>query len=266
MVLHGSRVVVTGGSSGIGLAIAEQLLARGARVALVGRNEARLARARQKLLAHPWARTLACDVTNPRAVRCMIRDAARILGGIDVLVNSAGQGVRGPVHSTSLDDARRVIEVNYLGAVHCTLHVLPRFQRQRMGVVVNVASVAGLYGVPDLAVYGASKAALVAFGRALRIELEEPGIRVVNVYPDYTRTVFFSRERRVGDARPPAGRYASPASVARRTIRAVERGGDEVILSARGRLLRVLGGLFPWLAECLLRLVARRLGTSRVGP
>jgi short-subunit dehydrogenase len=253
MQLQGTRAVIVGGSSGIGLAIAAELCRRGSVVALVGRDPARLDAALEQLQSPAAALDLVCDVTDERAVELMIRDAVRLLGRIDVLVNCAGQGVRGPARCTTLEDARSLMETNYLGAVRTSIAVLPEFVHQGAGVVVNVASVAGLYGVPGLAAYGASKAALVTFGQALRAEVAASGIRIINVYPDYTETPFFAREKQVGGARPPRGRYATARSVARRIVRAMEGRRDEVVLSARGRLLRVLGGLWPALVDRLLR-------------
>ena len=250
-----ARVVVTGGSSGIGLAVAEQMARRGALVALCGRSEQRLQHARRKL---GRAHALVCDVADDRSVKSMVREAVRKLGRVDVLVNCAGQGVRGPVRHTSVGDVSALIEVNYLGAVRVTLEVLPLLLRQETGTVVNVASVAGLYGVPDLGAYGASKAALAAFGQALRLEVGGAGIRIVNVYPDYTSTPFFAREKQVGAARPPAVPFASAAWVAARVVRAVERQRDEVVLSARGRLLRVLAGLAPGVLDRLISHWQRR--------
>jgi short-subunit dehydrogenase len=253
MTLQGTRAVITGGSSGIGLAVAAELGRRGAVVALVGRDPARLDAALEQLQSPAAALDLVCDVTDDRAVGRMIRDAAQLLGRIDVLVNCAGHGVRGLAQNTTLEDARALVETNYLGAVRTSLEVLPRFIQQGTGVIVNVASVAGLYGVPGLAAYGASKAALVAFGQALRAEVGHCGIRVINVYPDYTKTPFFTHEKLVGGAFPPNGRHATAQSVARRIVRALEGGSDEVVLSARGWLLRLLSGVWPGLADRLLR-------------
>ncbi len=149
----------------------------------------------------------------------------------------------GDAARTSLQDYRDVMAVNFLGAVHCMSEALPFMLRRESGLIVNVATVAALHGVPYLGAYGASKAALVSLSQSLRAELDGTGVRVMIVYPGYTDTEIFGVEKKVGGARRPSGRYAPAEGVAEAIARGIESDARDVFLTARGRLLSILRGL-----------------------
>lgn len=261
--LRGKRVLVTGASSGIGRALAFELDRRGAILALAARNRVRL-RATADLIAVAGTprRTpivIPCDVASDEEVRRMVRISVEGLGGIDILVNNAGTGVYGETLKTSLEDFRSVMEVNTFGALRCILEAVPVMKRQGRGLVVNILSVAAIYGVPYLAAYSASKSALAAACQSLRGELAAAGISILNVLPNYTETDFFRNEKKVGGARRPRGPYTPPEAVARAVAEAIESGKRTVVLSAQGKALRIFAGLFPRLVEAAMARVARRL-------
>jgi short-subunit dehydrogenase len=202
------------------------------------------------------------DVTYGQDVRRIVTSSITALGGLDVLVNNAGIGVYGETERTSMADARAVFEVNLFAPLALSLEALPTMKAQRQGLLVNIASLAALRGVPYLSAYSASKAALAAWGQALGAELAGSGVSVLTVYPGYTETPFFAHEKQVGGARRPRGPYASAERVAQAVVRAIETGRQELVLSCQGRVLAALEALCPQLVGWMMAALARRLRTS----
>jgi NAD(P)-dependent dehydrogenase (short-subunit alcohol dehydrogenase family) len=266
MPFEGKRVLITGASSGIGQALALALGQGGARLALCARGPAALrGTAAAVSLARPSIPSplvLPCDVSDPAGVRALYGTLVECLAGVDVLVNNAGISVYGPMEYGSVVDVERVMAVNFVGAVNTMLGAIPLMRRQGGGLIVNVSSVAGLHGVPYLATYCASKAALSALAQSLRAELRDSGIRLLTVYPGYTRTPLFRHEKKLGGARRPRRGYAEPAEVARAIVDAMEGNVDEVVLSSSGRALSVLRGLVPGLVQRAMGLLALQLRVS----
>ena len=185
----GRRAVVTGGAAGIGLAVASRLAASGAKVTLWDRDEAALAQAANKV---GGALAQALDVTDDRAVEEAARVAAERLGGIDVLVCSAG--ITGPNTTTweyPVDAWRRVFDVNVHGLFYCNRAVVPIMRKGGYGRIVNIASVAGKEGNPNAPAYSASKAAVIGLTKSLGKELAKTEIRVNCVTPAAVRTAIF---------------------------------------------------------------------------
>jgi short-subunit dehydrogenase len=261
--IAGKRVFITGASSGIGRALALEFARKGARLALAGRTlgglEEVACEAVRTAGGRPKPLALVCDVCDPTMVRAAIREAVRGLGGLDILVNNAGVGVYGDAEKTTIEDFRAVMEVNFFGALRCSLEALPALKEAGRGLIMNIASVAALRGIPYLAAYGASKAALASLGQSLRAELGAAGLDVMVVYPNYTRTALFLKEKRVGGARRPASGYADPAKVATAIVRAVEKGRNELVLSAEGRALKWVRSLFPAATDKAMERIAARL-------
>ncbi len=216
------QAVITGGGSGIGLAIARRLAAEGCSVTLVGRNAARLADA-------------AAGIAGARAAVCDVGDAAQVndvfagLGPVHVLINNAGVVETAPFANLSDDAWRRMFDVNLMGAVHCIRAVLPAMRGMAAARIVNVASTAALKGYAYASAYTASKHALLGLTRALALELARTGITVNAVCPGYTETAIVedavatiaartgcTREeaREKLTAANPQGRLITPAEVA----------------------------------------------------
>jgi len=184
--------VVTGGAAGIGFAIAKRLASSGARVALWDRDTRALDAAKAALgndtSVHPL------DVSNAAMVDHVARDTADVMGGIDVLVCSAG--ITGPNNVTweyPVDDWRKVFDVNVHGLFYCNRAVVPIMQRKNYGRIVNIASVAGKEGNPNAPAYSASKAAVIGLTKSLGKELAKTGIRVNCVTPAAVRTAMFDQ-------------------------------------------------------------------------
>ena len=182
MLIRGSRIVLTGASSGIGAALAPLLAAQGAKLLLVSR--------RTETIAVPGAQWCAADLADP-ASRPLVMDAAtQLLGGVDILINNAGVGAYVPTHRIDRETWRRMREVNLDAPVELTRLCLPGMRERRSGQIVNIASIAGLVPLPWFTLYSATKAALVSFTHALRMELDGTGISTVAVCPGYVQTPF----------------------------------------------------------------------------
>jgi short-subunit dehydrogenase len=268
MKITGKRILLTGASSGLGAALAREFARRGARCTLASRRVDLLCDLADDIAAEHGedARPIAvrCDVTDRTSVTKAVDVAARRMGRIDLLVNNAGASAYGETARTRDEDLVDLLDVNLLGCARTMRAVLPHLERQGGGVIVNIASVAALRGVPYLAAYGASKAALAAYSQSLRAEVAGQGIRVQVVYPGYTQTPIFDNERKLGGARRPRPPYAPVEEVARRIVAAISRGRPETILGATGRWLAFLHGSLPGLVDRIMRRIAGRLGESEV--
>jgi short-subunit dehydrogenase len=265
--VNGERVIITGASSGIGKAIAFALARKGARLVLTSRQFYLLEEVVQEIkytfpeIIPPLA--IACDVINREQVKRAIHFCVEHLDGVDILVNNAGIGVYGLCEKTSLEDFRSQMEVNYFGSIHFILEALPLMRKAGKGLIINVSSLAAKHGVPYLGAYSASKAALAVLGQSLNAELVRSGISVLTVYPGYTETNFFKKEKKVGGARRPDGPYTSPQKVAEAVVRAIDREKNELILTIEGKALSLCQGLMPWLVRSAMARIARNLGDKK---
>ena len=188
--LAGRHAVVTGGSRGIGAAVAESLAREGATLTLMGRDVAALtARTAELTLRHAVrALPVACDVADADAVTRAFETARGELGDAHVLVANAGEGASAPIAETSRATWDRMLAVNLTGAFLCVQQVLPAMRAARDGRIVLVASTAALKGYPRTAAYAASKAGLLGLARALAAETARDGVTVNAVCPGYTET------------------------------------------------------------------------------
>jgi uncharacterized protein len=263
--LAGRVAVVTGASSGIGLATAKALARAGARLALVSRSEARLQATAQEVAraaggGHP-SLLLPCDVSDPEAVLTMADRVRRDAGTPDIVVNNAGIGHWAPVVELSLERIRAVFEVNFFGAVHCTKAFLPAMLERREGTVVFVSSGFGALPFPYTAAYCASKHAVNGFAGSLRAEIEPLGVNVLLVLPGSTRTAFFEANAYPADvlSRYLFQRLVPPERVARRIVRAVIRGRRRVVMDRLNDLGLRLAGALPELEGAFLSFVGKRV-------
>jgi 3-oxoacyl-[acyl-carrier protein] reductase len=188
------RAIVTGGSRGIGLAVAQAVLAQKGSVMITGLDRARLDRAVNDLrkTAGGAARIEGSpvDVRDRSAVERMIGDAVKAFGGLDLLVNNAGVGAFADVATMSDDDWARVIETNLTGVFYCTRAAIPAMKKSGGGWIINIASLAGRNYFPGGAAYCASKAGLIAFSESLMQEVRYDNIRVSVVMPGSVATEF----------------------------------------------------------------------------
>lgn len=229
MAAEQGGAIVTGGSSGIGLALASGLLGRGIPVMLLARDAARLEKARQELAArHAGTEilTAAADVTESAAVEAAVTRAVSSFGGLGWAVANAGMCEPGLFDRSGPETYRRHMETNFFGALHLARAAVPHLA-QRRGRLVFVASGAALYGVYSYAAYGASKFAVRGLAETLRVELALDGISVTAAYPPDTDTPQFHAENEHKSAAARAITETSgvwtPAAVAGHILRAAER-------------------------------------------
>jgi len=189
----GKVALVTGGSRGIGFAIARALLERGAKVAITATSDATLQAGAAALKAVSEAAAvlpIRADVRRHDQVEQAIDTAVRHFGGLDVLVNNAGVGVFRSVADMSVEEWHRVIETNVNGVFYSCHAALPHLRARGGGWIISVSSLAGVNSFPEAAAYCASKAALNAFSESLMQEVRQDGIRVAYVMPGSVRTDF----------------------------------------------------------------------------
>ena len=190
-----SRVVlITGGTRGIGRALAEALLKSGDKVAITGTTEDGVVRAERELAAHGPVVGIACNVREAGSAELAVRTAVAKFGGLDVLVNNAGVGVGAPIADLPHDEWDRIIGTNVTGMFNCCRAAIPHLRRRGGGWIVNISSLASKNPFPGGAAYCASKAAVNAFSEALMQELRDDNIRVTYVLPGSVATGFSGRE------------------------------------------------------------------------
>ena len=191
MISKGSVAVVTGGSKGIGLAIAESLVRNGSSVFICGRGKRDVAAALDRLRAIGDAAGETCDVRSEDQVRQMLNEAERVFGGVDILVNNAGIGIMGKtVEEISGDEFRQTIETNLLGVFYACHHAIPMMKRRGGGYIFNISSLAGQNAHPKMAAYNASKFGLNGFSEALMQEVRQDNIKVSYICPGSVNTYF----------------------------------------------------------------------------
>ena len=269
--LQGQVVLVTGGSRGLGLAIAEEFARQGAQLALCSREEDELEQARLTLgeLTNDVF-TLVCDVTKPEEVQNTIEHVTEHFGRIDTLVNNAGIISAGPQQTLTRADFEKSMDTMFWGAFNMVMAVLPQMKERGNGRIVNITSIGGKVSVPHLLAYCSAKFAATGFSEGLRAELARDGITVTTVAPGLMRTgsqintTIKGSEHRTEytlfsllDTLPISSISAERA--ARQIVNATRRGTAELIISIQAQIFIRLYGAFPGLMTDLLSLVNRFL-------
>jgi NAD(P)-dependent dehydrogenase (short-subunit alcohol dehydrogenase family) len=268
--LDGRVVLITGGSRGLGLALAREFAKEGARLALCARDEDYLEWARKELTAAGTETLIVpCDIRDRMSVEQMIEQVLTEYGRIDVLVNNAGIITVGPVETLILEDFEQAMETIFWGGVYASLAVLPHMLARGEGRIVNITSIGGKVSVPHLLPYSAAKFAMVGFSEGLRAEVAQHGVSVVTVAPGLMRTgspvnATFKGQHRaeyawfsLGDNLPLTSITAEGA--AQRIVAATRRGDPDVTLSPQAKLLATAHGVLPGLTSDLLGVVNRFL-------
>lgn len=183
MELKGSIAVITGVSSGIGKASAEAMLERGAHVVGWGRN--------RPDIDNGHFHFVETDIRNEKDVKKALERTEQDVGAPDILVNNAGLGIDSPIEEMSSEDWQRLFDTNVSGLFYCIRELVPGMKQKGQGHIVNVASLAGKNGVPNMAAYCGTKHAVVGISESLFKELRQDGIKVTCVLPGSTKTEFF---------------------------------------------------------------------------
>ena len=253
MELKGSRVLLTGAGSGIGRHLALLLAAKGARLALVGRNAPRLEEVAEEIArsggeAHPFA----FDVSRETGQAELVEDAIGRLGGLDMLVNNAGVMSFCTFSSQDAEDIGRLVSTNLTGPMLLTRAVLPHLMRQNSGRIVNVGSTFGTIGFGHFSVYCATKFAMRGFSESLRRELDHTRIGVTYVAPRATRTAL-NTDRVVTLNQETGITMDEPEDVAALIVDAIAREAKDSYIGWPEKFFARLNALFPRLVDQALK-------------
>jgi len=249
-------VVITGGSRGLGLALAREFGSRGGTIALAARDEGELARAREDLSRRGIrCATYICDLRAAEPIRRTVEAIVSDLGGIDVVVNNAGTMTVAPFDLMDDRDFEAAMDIHFWAPYHMVKAALPHLRKSQSARIVNISSIGGHVAVPHMVPYAASKFALVGFSDALRAELASEGIRVTTVAPGLMRTGSHVNALFKGDT---AGEYAwfatsaslpglsvSASRAARKIAEAAAAGRAELTIGFAAKNARMLQGLVP---------------------
>jgi short-subunit dehydrogenase len=247
-------VLITGASEGIGAACAAEFARSGARLVLTSRSEAGLHKSAAAAGAKD-ALIVPGDITDDGSRRHLVDRAVERFGAIDILINNAGLGLYAPAWSVPMEEARRLMEINFFAPLALTQLVAPQMRERRTGFIVNIGSIAGKVTLPWMTLYSVSKYALGSLTEGLRMELRASGVRTMIVCPGYVKTAF---QQHVISGRPPESmvrgrRFAiEPRECAEAIRRGVERDARTVVTPASGWALTLASRLFPGLLEARL--------------
>jgi 3-dehydrosphinganine reductase len=249
---HQKVALVTGGSSGIGLAIACLLARQGAHVWILGRTVSRLESALAQVKAAQLeggqvCGMLAADVTHPEEIDAALDQVTKAAGAPDVLVNSAGVAHPGYFQDLDLAIFREMMEVNYFGTLYATHAVIPGMIARGSGMVVNISSIAGFVGVFGYTAYGASKYAVRGFSDVLRAEMKPHGVQVSVAFPPDTETpqLHFEDQFKPFETRELSGnaKAMSAEAVAEVIVRDAAKGRYLILPGFEGKMMYNLSGI-----------------------
>lgn len=245
-------IAITGGSEGIGKAIVEALVDQGAKIATCSRNYDKLYQL-QMQFSHVMLHTITCDVSKETDCKRFIDSTIKTFGGIDILINNAGVSMHALVQDTQTDVLRKVMDVNFFGAVYCTKYALPSIL-ERKGIVVGISSIAGYRGLPGRSGYSASKFALQGWLEALRTELLHTGVHVMWVAPGYTassirQSALMQDGQTQGQSSMDEAKMMPADECARHILKAIEKRKRSVVLTSTGKQTIFLNKWFPSLAD-----------------
>jgi len=248
-------VVVTGGTDGIGKALVDELLQSGARVATCGRDHDKLYRLQSTYPSSPL-HTMLTDVSSENECRRFIETTIKVFGGIDILINNAGISMRALLQDSTMEVLRKVMGINFFGAVYCTKYALSSII-ERKGTIVGVSSIAGYRGLPGRSGYSASKHALQGWLESLKTELLESGVHVMWVCPGFTtsniRNAALNKDAvSHGDTPMDEGSLMPAEECARRILRAIEKKKRTIVMTFTGKRTVFLNRFFPKLADKLV--------------
>ena len=246
-------IVITGASSGIGEASAEEFAKRGANIVLVARRKDKLEKVEKSLTKYPVKiLSVICDVSEKEQVKQMVEKVLETFPQVDVLVNNAGFVIYGKVEELSIEDVESQMKTNYFGTIYCTKLFLPHFLKQNSGHIVNVASVGGSFGVPGIATYCATKFALLGFSEGLYHELHETNVGVTVVSPIMVRTNLFDHPSFKNFTKHATGISLSSETVAKAIVKAANSSRLELVVPSVVRVGIWFKQTFPFFVNPII--------------
>jgi short-subunit dehydrogenase len=257
MILADKVVLITGGSSGIGKALAFEIGKKGAKVAITGRDSAKLQQTAAELKASNIdALAIIADVSKYEDCQAMAAEVVKFFGKLDVLINNAGVSMRAGINDLDPEVIKQVMDINFMGTVYatkaCLLHLL-----KAKGCVAGISSIAGLQALPKRSGYSASKSAMQAFLNSLRLEHTEDGLKVLLVYPGFTssnirKTALNASGNQQGESPMDEGKMMSAEQAATIIVKAIEKERRSVVMTFQGKFTALVSRLFPALMDRLV--------------
>jgi short-subunit dehydrogenase len=266
--LRDKVVLITGGSRGLGLIMARQLAAEGARIAICARDEEELLKAADHL-EEADVLTIPCDITDKQQVSDMVKTIHKNMGPVDILINNAGTIQTGPVETMNQKDYEDAMNIHFWGPFYLIHELLPSMIERKGGRIVNISSIGGKISVPHLLPYSVSKFALTGFSEGLAAEFRKNNIKVTTVYPGLMRTgsprnidVKGQHEKeyawfKMADSLPVLSMNAEAA--AKKIINAMRRGKKTLTLTFPAKLAIAIHGISPDLNVTFFDLINRAL-------
>ena len=250
-------VIVTGGSSGIGLACAEVFAKKGASVIITGRNKERLEQAASQLMSqgltvYPVVGDAALEEDNRR----LVEETVKKFGKIDILINNAGISMRALFEELDLKVFRQVMDINFYGTVYATKYCLPYILKSK-GSIIGVSSINGYRGTPARTAYTASKYAMQGFLEALRTEVMKRGVHVMVACPGFTASnirnaALMADGSQQGESPRDEGKMMSAEEVAEAILKATEKRKRDLVLTTEGKLAVFLNKWVPGLMDTIV--------------
>lgn len=267
---RGKTALIIGGSRGLGLVLARQLAAEGARIAIAARDVEELARAEAELeRSGAWVRSIVCDARLQDHVESAVAETESHFGQIDLLVNNAGIIRVGPLELQTQEDFEEAMQIHFWGPYYSMKAVLPAMKRRGGGRIVNISSIGGKVAVPHLASYSASKFALVGLSSAMRAELVKHGVYVTTVCPGLMRTGSHVNAEFKGQKEKEYALFSTldalpvssirVESAARQILNSARRGDAELTISVQAKLAARFNALFPETMAGMLEIIDRFL-------
>lgn len=250
-------VIITGSSMGIGRSMARLMAEQGAKIVLNARNSERLTQTLTKMREDGFEMmAVAGDVTKIEDCQKIIAETIQAFGKIDILVNNAGISMEGTVENLSPLVFKKVMEVNYLGAVFCSKCAIP-YLKKTQGSIIFISSVAGIRGLPKYSVYSSSKMALTALAQSLKIELEKDQIHVGIAYVGFTendplKTILDHDGNTIPQPKRDFIKPEPAAKVAQRIIKMILKRKEKSVFTPLGKLNAMMNRFFPFIVEKIL--------------
>ena len=260
---HNTVVIITGATSGIGLACAQQLFSKGAQLSLCARNLEELKKLQNQLDSSGERVFIKqVDVSQQQECENLIAETVAKFGKIDILINNAGITMRALFNDVNLEVLKKLMDVNFWGSVYCTKFALPYLLKSK-GTLVGMSSVAGYKGLPTRSGYSASKFALEGWLEALRIENLKTGVHVLIARPGFTatnirNTAMNATGKAQGESHKDESKSMSANDVAKHILQAIEKRSNYLLLTSNAHLIFWLNKFIPkWIDNQMFKFVAK---------